>query len=386
MRRIGVIGFVIALFLFGGFASAGSPPERFKTSLQRGMEKGLHLDEKAAIAEFKKAIDLDRENPMGYACLAIAYLFAYETAFEEKEKKVKEAFFLRAVEDALVRAEKKIEREPRNGEAFFAAVIAKMARNRYEIILKNYFRAFRQAQNVWDYLEKVQELDPENYDVYYPMGIFHYYLSQLSGVTRWITSLFITPGDREKGLKELEWAAEKGLLLKDLAQSNLVSAYSGYEKKPDRALPLARRLREKYPENYNFSFGLANILSDLGQPEEALSIAREIADGIKSGIPPYRPELWPRHSLLLGKIALDQGEYDRATEHFNQALKDKAPYNARIRAYALLRLGMIQDGRKEHKAAEEYYRKVLDLEGAEGTAQQLAREYLDTPYMPPRRR
>lgn len=386
MRRIGFIGFFIAFCLFPSFSPAESPPERIKTFLQSGIEKGLHLDEKAAVAELMKAIELDRENPMGYAYLAMAHLFFYETAFEEKEKKMKEAFFLRAVEDAQVRAEKKIEKDPRNGEAFFAAGIAKMARNRYEILLKNYFRAFRQAQNVWDYLEKAKELDPENYDVYYPMGVFHYHLSQLSGVARWITSLFITPGDREKGLKELEWAAEKGLLMRDLAQSNLISAYSVYEKQPARALPFAKRLKEKYPGNYNFSFALANAFSDLGQTEEALSIAQEIANGIKSGIPPYRAELWPRHSQLLGKIALDQGEYDKATEHFNQALKDKAPYNARIRAYSLVRLGMIQDARQDRKAAEEYYRKVLDLEGAEGTAQRMAREYLEAPYTPPPRK
>jgi len=386
MRSIVLIGFFILFSLFPGSSSAESRPEQIKTFLQRGMEKGLHLDEKAAMVELEKAIELDRENPMGYAYMAVAYLFFYETAFEEKEKKMKEVFLLRAVEDAQVRAEKKIDKNPQNGEAFLAAGIAKMARNRYEIVLKNYIRAFRQAQNVWDYLEKAKELAPENYDVYYPMGVFHYHLSQLSGVARWITSLFITAGDREKGLKELELAAEKGVLMRDLAQSNLISAYSAYEKQPARALPFAKRLKEKYPNNYNFSFALGNILSDLGQTEEAMSIAQEIANGIKSGIPPYRAELWPRHSLLLGKIALDQGEYDKATEHFHQALKDKAPYNARIRAHALVRMGMIQDTRQDRKAAEEYYRKALDLEGAEGTAQRLAREYLETPYAPPPRK
>ena len=386
MRRIGVIGFVIACFLFPGFAPAGSPPELIRTFLQRGMEKGLHLDEKGAVAELMKAVEQDRENPMGYACLAMAYFFFYETAFETKEKKLKEALFLRTVEEAQARAEKRIEKNPQDVEAYFSLAIVRMVKNRWELMRKNYFRALREAQNVWDYLEKVRELDPENYDVYYPMGIFHYHLAQVSGVARWITTWFVAAGDREKGLKEFELAAEKGYLLKDLARSSLVSAYSGYEKQPARALPFARRLREKYPENYNFSFVLANILSDLGQPEEALSIAREIADGIKSGIPPYRAELWPRHSLLLGKIALDQGEYDKATEYCNQVLKDQAPYNARIRAYALLRLGMIQDARQDRKGAEEYYQRALDLEGAEGTAQRMARDYLATPYKPPHRK
>jgi hypothetical protein len=84
-----------------------------------------------------------------------------------------------------------------------------------------------------------------------------------------------------------------------MAQSNLISIYNGYENQPVRALPLARRLKEKYPENYIFSFVLADILSALGRFDEAFSVAAEIEKGIKSGIPPYRPELWPRYYQLL---------------------------------------------------------------------------------------
>lgn len=393
MRRVSLIGFFIfSLFVFISFChppghlAAESSREQIKTFLQRGIEKGLHLDEKAAMAELVKAIELDRENPMGYAYLAMAYLFFYETGFEEKEKKKKEALLLRAVEDAQVRAEKKIEKDPQDAEAYFSLAIAKMVKNRWEIIRKNYFRALREAQNVWDYLEKTRELDPGNYDVYYPMGVLHYHLAQVSGVTRWITTLFITAGDREKGLKEFELAFAKGYLLKDLAQSNLVSIYSSYEKQPARALPLAKQLKEKYPNNYNFSFALANVLSDLGQAEEALSIAGEIANRINSGIPPYQRELWPRHQQLLGKIFFDKGEYDKAIDYFQLALKDPAPYNARVRALALVRLGMIHDIRKERKMAEECYQKALEIEGAEGLAQREAKEYLETPYNPIKRK
>ncbi len=229
---------------------------------------------------------------------------------------------MQAIEDGQVRAEKKIEKNPQDASAYFSLAIARMVKNRRELMRKNYFRALREARNVWECLERTRELDPGNYDVYYPLGVLHYHLGQISGVTRWITNWFVTPGDREQGLKEFALASEKGTLLRDLACSSLVSAYSGYEKQSARALPLALRLREKYPHNYNFSFALGNILSDLGQTEEALSVAREIANGIKSGSPPYQPELWPRHSLLSGKIALDQGEYDKATEYFKQAFKD----------------------------------------------------------------
>jgi len=393
MRRFSFMEFfILSLFVFISFClpcphlSAASSREQIKPFLQRGIEKGLHLEEKAAVADLVKAIELDRENPIGYACLAMAHLFFYETGFEEKEKKKKEALLLRAVEDAQVRAEKRIENVPQDAEAYLSLAIAKMVKNRWEIIRKNYFRALREAQNVWEYLEKTRELDPGNYDVYYPMGVLHYHLAQVSGVARWITTLFITAGDREKGLKEFELASAKGYLLKDLARANLVSAYSGYEKQPTRALPLAKQLKEKYPQNYNFSFALANVFSDLGQAEEAFSLAGEIANRIESGIPPYRRELWPRHQQLLGKIYFDQGDYDKATDYFQLALKDTAPYNARVRARALVRLGMIHDIRKERKTAEECYQKALEIEGAEGLAQREAKEYLDNPYNPTQRK
>ncbi len=357
--------------------------ERLEEFIRRGVEKGLNLDGPGSVAELMRAIEVDRENPLGYADLAMAHLFLYETAFDEGEKKGYESSLLRAVEDTQSRAEKQMGKNPKNAEACFSLAISRMVKNRWEIIRKNYFRAFREAQGVWDLLERTQELDPQNFDVYYPMGVLHYHLAQLSGIARWITSLFITSGDREKGLKEFEIAYQKGRLMKDLAASSLLSAYSGYEKQPARALPLGEVLKEKYPDNYNFSFALINILSDLGRFDEAEAVVREIGNEIKAGRPPYRPELWPRYQQSLGKISLDQGEYGKATEYFKQALKDTAPYNSRVRAWALVRLGMIHDARKERKEAEDYYRKALELEGAEGSAQRAAREYLESPYSPP---
>jgi tetratricopeptide (TPR) repeat protein len=359
--------------------------DEIQTFLRRGVEKGLNLSDQEAVAELTKALELDRKSPVAYAYLAMAYLFSYETGLDEKEKKKSETSLLRAVEDTQTLAEKRLEENPRNADACFSMAIARMVKNRWEILHRNYFRAFREAQVVWDLLEKTRDLDPRNFDVYYPMGVLHYHLAQLGGVTRWITSLFITSGDREKGLREFETAYEKGRLMRDLAASSLVSAYSGYEKQPARALPLAKKLKEKYPDNYNFSFALVNIYSDLGRYEEAMAVAGEIGNEIKAGRPPYRRELWPRYHQALGKISFDQGEYEKAAEYFKQALKDTAPYNNRVRAWALVRLGMIHDLRKERKQAEDYYRKALDLEGAEGLAQRAAREYLETPYSPPTR-
>jgi Tfp pilus assembly protein PilF len=70
-------------------------------------------------------------------------------------------------------------------------------------------------------------------------------------------------------------------------------------------------------------------------------------------------------------------------EYFQNALKDTSFYNARVRVWAFVRLGMINDIRKKRKQAEEYYSKALEVEGGEGAAQIEARNYLNNPYVPP---
>ncbi|MGB9699994.1 MAG: tetratricopeptide repeat protein [Thermodesulfobacteriota bacterium] len=346
-----------------------------------GIEKGLNLQEKEAYAQFKKAIELNRVKPLSYSFLAMAYLFFYETSFTEKEKKETEAALLRTVREAEKTAEKEIEESPSKAESYLALAITKMVKNRYEILQKNYFRAFREAQSVYRTLEKIQELDAQNYEVYYLLGVLHYHLGHLPGLARFLSSLFITAADQEKGIQELETAAAKSFFMRDLARANLVSIYGGYEKKYAKALPLAQALKEKYPQNYNFTFALANIFSELGQFAAAFGQAKEIEENLRALHSPYRPELWPRYYQLLGKIYFDQGHYEQAREYFNLALKDQAFYNARVRAWALVRLGMIHDVQKQRKLAEEYYQKALEVEGAEGLAQRTAQEYLNTPYV-----
>ncbi|HSR13739.1 MAG TPA: hypothetical protein VLS90_19985 [Thermodesulfobacteriota bacterium] len=353
-----------------------------KRAILSGVEKGFNLDQKGAVAELRQAVALAPDSPLPYSFLAVSYLFFYETSLDPGEKKANEEAMLKAVDECQPRAEKRIEKNSRDGEAYFSIALARMVKDRWEMVNKNYYRAFREAQSVWDNLEKAREINPDNYDTYYPMGIIHYYLAQLSGIARATASLFLTSADREKGLRELETAAEKGFFLKDMAESNLVSIYNGYERQPARALPLARKLRQKYPLNYNFAFGLADILSSLGHTKEAESVAAEIEQGIRSGAPPYRPELWPRYYQVLGRIRLDAGDYDRAMEYLQTAARDTTPYNARVRAWALVRIGMIYDVRRERKVAEEYYNRALKVEGAEGLVQQTAKEYLAKPYSP----
>jgi len=380
-KRLAAILFFCLTFVFpAGEATAEVPSDRLHAHLRQGIESSLNLDHAAAISSFQKVVELDPENPTGYAFLALARLFSYEMSFDLKERQKSQEEMLRYVGDAVARGEKRIAKNPRDAQSCFALIVAKLVTVRLAIAQRSYFTVARESSNIWNYLEKTRTVDLANYDIYFPMGLLHYHLNHLPGMTRFLSSMIITAGDHDRGLQELELAMQKGDLFRELAQAELASVYINFERQPALALAMTVGLRERFPRNFNFSFSLSAILSELRRFDEAYAIARDLEKGIQTGS--LAPQLQPRYDHLLGRILFNQGEHTRSGEYFQKVLEDAAPYNARIRASALLRLGMIQDVRGQRKQAEEYYRRALNVEGGEGIAQVDARQYLKTPYLP----
>jgi tetratricopeptide (TPR) repeat protein len=388
LRFLGFLLAVCSVLLISetamGVKAVKLQPNQFQTYLKLGIEKSLNLETVNAQAYLQKALAMDPENPTAYAYMAMLNLFTIETTFDENSRKKYQDVMLSYVDEALARGEKRTAKNTKDSEAYLAMAMAKIAKVRWATQQKRYLIMAQETSNIWDYLEKAREGDPYNYDILFLMGIFHYHIDHLPVFTRLLSSILITSGDRHKGLRELELAAQKGNLLKQLAQVEIASVYLYFEKQPARALTIYRELKEKFPNNYNLLFALGNTLSDLHRSEEALSIARDIGNNIQAGTPPFVPELQPRYDQLMGKILFDQGDYAKASDYLEKALKNTSAYNARVRAWSYVRLGMINDARKERKLAEEYYAKALDVEGGEGAAQIEARSYLKTPYTPPK--
>src|SRR3989339_182168 len=300
--------------------TAGTQPVQLRAYLRQGIDKAFNLETQSAVGFFQSSVELDRENPIAFAFLALAHLFAYEMGFDPQERTKLQEVMLQDIGEALARGLKRIEKNPRDRESYFAIALAKIVKVRWAIAQKRYVVVAQETSSTWDYLEKVKVEAPQNHDVYFPIGLLHYHLDHLPAVTRLLSSLLITAADRQKGLQELVLAAQKGDLLKELAQAELSSVYTYYEGQPTQALPITLELKKKYPRNYNFSFALANILSELQRFAEAFAVAREIEAGIQAGRPPLIPQLQPRLDHLLGRILFNQGEYIRAAEYFQKAL------------------------------------------------------------------
>lgn len=360
---------------------AQSQTDKIHAYIKAGIEKTFNMEFRQANNYLQRAVELDPENPMGYAFLTSLNLFIYEMSFDENTRKSYLASTLRYVDETITRGEKRLIKNPKDGKAYMAMALARSARLNWYTHSKRYLFMAHEASTIWRYLEKAKEYDPQNYDTYFLTGVFLYHMDHLRGLTRFFSSLVITSGDRQKGLQELELAAQKGDFLKELALSELSADYMTFEKQPARALPIIQKLKVTFPNNYNYLFALADNLSDLHHFDEAFNIAQEIEKNIRSGVPPYIPQLQPRYNQLMGRIFLTQGHYAKAEDYLQKALKDTTSYNARVRAWAYLQMGMISDVRGNRAKAEDYYIKTLNVKSGEGVAQIQARKYLKKPYV-----
>ena len=375
----------LMIFMPTGTAAAQAQSPQYRSYLRQGIGKALNLEWQSAFGHLQKAVELDREDPTGYAFLSVVHLFASELSFAEKERLAYQEPMLRYAGAALAKGQKRIERHPEDGQAYLAMALTAIVKIRWAIKQRSYLTVAQEAARAWDNIQRAKAANPQDYDIYLLMGIFHYHIDQLSGLTRFLSSLLITSGDRRLGLQELRLAAQRGDLLKELAQAELSAVLINSEKEPAEALPLILTLKDEFPGNYHLSFALATTYAELLRFEEAFVAARELEKGIQSGKPPYVPQLRSRYDSLMGRIFFNQGDYAQAADALQKVLGNQSPYNIRNRAFALLRLGMIHDVRRERKQAREYYARILEIEGAEGSAQVQAKKYLSEPYVLPAR-
>ena len=119
-----------------GAAPAQPQPSQLRTTLRQGIEKAFNLEIQSATGLFRKAVELDRENPLGYAFLALTHMFAYEMSFDPKERAREEESMLKDVDEALARGQKRIDKNVRDGRAYFAMALAKIVKIRWAIAQK----------------------------------------------------------------------------------------------------------------------------------------------------------------------------------------------------------------------------------------------------------
>lgn len=266
-----------ALVCLPGLALAADP------SIEGALQNMYNFNFAASHEVLNKVIAAQPSDPLPYAFRASAFLFSeldrlgiLESEFltdddqiAEKKKRLEpdqtiRANFMKAVEDAEVRSDAMLQRNPNDKNALFAMCVAQgVATDYMALVEKKQISSLSKAKRSNSYAQRLLKLDPKFYDAYLTTGFSEYMVASLPFFIRWFVKFDNVSGSKEKGIQNLMLTAREGHYFKAFAKI-LIGICRLREKKPQEAQKLLAELAQEYPANPLFRKELAKLNTKLG--------------------------------------------------------------------------------------------------------------------------
>ncbi|MGQ0645897.1 MAG: tetratricopeptide repeat protein [Elusimicrobiota bacterium] len=339
------------------FLGAGARADDRHALLQAGLDALYNLDYAESRRQFQAVIARHPEDAVGHYAMATAIWWELTNEFDEKNDAL-EKDFVAAVDGAVETAKKAIEAGDPQGEAHLSLGGALGLRSRWDAIQSRWVRAYFNGKGAYNAQKKALDLNPELYDAYLGVGIFHYYTATLPSVIKVLAKLVRLRGDKERGLREIRLAMEKGFFSRTAAKLFLVGIYGNREKKPLEALALVRESRREYPRSSFFHFLEMLTLENAAQWETLRREALDYIARVEGGDPSYRAHYLHRGRYAEGNSYLGEGRAEEALKIYEDVLR-RFSHDDRWISFTYLNRGKALDllGRREE--ALESYREVL---------------------------
>ena len=316
-----------------------------------GIDGIYRMDFDAADAAASAAMALDPAYPHAYLGAAatdfIRYLYGPTQADDRLVKS-----FEKKTEIAIGVAEAWLKKHPNDAEALLVLGSGYGIRARLALERHQYLKGYTNGSSSMKYIRASIKADPEIYDSYLGLGMFDYYVDTIPRFAGWLAKIMLG-GSRERGLKELRLAAEKGHFARTAAQLILVEIDTQDEfgaRNPPDAVKLMAGIREKYPDSSMLHSAHVVALYEAGQYEEGLREAREYLARVQSGR--YHAAAMPTARAMTGILLWAMGRKEEALAEFRAGAADPSP----LSSWTILdraRAGQVLDalGRREEALA-----------------------------------
>lgn len=260
MKNLTLTGLMLAAF---AVCPAATRPE--SPRVEEAFQRLYSFDFPGAELVARRYIGANAECPLGYAALAAGALFSELNRLDAlssplTEQKVKggkalkpdpaaRAAFWRALEESDGRSRAMLAADPKNRLALAALAISSGLKRDYLALID---RKLRQSM---EYIKEAQQwstrllaVDPHAHDAYLNTGFSEYLIGNFPFFLRWVVKIDGVEGDKQKGLRQLEIAAQSGTLMRPFAQLLLASFYQR-EGRPQDSVRWLSALLAEHPEN-----------------------------------------------------------------------------------------------------------------------------------------
>jgi hypothetical protein len=285
--------------------------------------------------EYEKAIDRTRElinqyprEPLPRFLLTSIYMYMLRSYWDFPMDE-KFGIYGREFEAAAAEARRVCDEYPaQDAMVYYVRGMVLGEEGMVHLQKKEYVEAYFKGKAGVAALEKSLAMDPKNYDAYLGLGMFEYYCSKFSGLTKILAWIVGFNGNSEKGIEYVTKAMNYGRYAEGPAKVFLAYVLIEFENKLDEGVKLASALRAQYPRNYIFIEYLVRAAKKL-PPERA-------GEGI-GWIETYvKTPNWRKGVILFAPYNLDTVDYVQASLYlamgkYAAAQKLLEPISARAR-------------------------------------------------------
>ncbi len=226
---------IIALFVPLTKVKAQQPDwAKVHTVTMSAIESLYNLNFEEAEARANEVTKLAPQDPRGYFFRAMTYyyrvFYANISRLPKSELEADLQKFMGYSQQTITLCERFVAQNPQDSKALFYMGglygYRGLALGLYSSKTSDYLTAARDAQKGVEFLKQSLAIDPTNADAQMGLGLFNYLISQTPSAAQTIIKLAGLSGDRNEGLRQLEYAAANGIYARAEAHSWLARIYS----------------------------------------------------------------------------------------------------------------------------------------------------------------
>ena len=287
--------------------------------------------------------------------------------------------FLSSIDKAIQLSDALLARNPRDVDALHAKAVALALRSNWNFLVhKAWHDSLSDATASRKLEDQILAIDPKDIDAKLGQGVHEYIVGDLPWQWRTLGFLVGFHGDKAKGLATVEQDAKYGSRNKADAEIILCVLYRR-ERASRKALPLLADLIKRYPRNYLLRLEQARMYDDLGDNGTAFKILDQLEREREQKVPDVANCPLEKIYYERGTFLFWMGRLDEAQGNFQRVISQPQDLDLNTGVISYLRLGQIQDLKKQHKAAVPLYQKATEYAPDSETAKE-ARHFIDSPY------
>lgn len=366
---------IFFLFILSFISSEAYSQTESESKLSRGINYIYNVKFDSAKTLFNEVISSNPSKPEGYFFDAMTAWWALNI---DRDNDALYNEFYKKIDKVEEVCDKLLDKNENDADALFYKGGAVGYRGLVYSIKESWLKAAQDGKTALNLLDKANELNPNNPDVKFGLGIYNYFAEFVPDKYPIIKPLMIIfpKGDKLKGLAQIKDIANNSRYAKSEAKFILAYLYSVYEKNYAESQFYSQELVVAYPDNSFFRQLLCRSFIGQSNWQAAIDGWQKVAALCDSNLAGFGDKQRREAYYYLGVSYFSQRNLTEAENSLIKADElsrklDKEPTEIAVDGW--LKLAMVYDLKGDKPKADLYYDKAQNQSAFSGLKEQAER-------------